>query len=85
MQKNGFLSPIQMTMKFEELVENFERSAEQGQAIHQIMSELGVPSISLPPTEPVSVSSIILACVFVIYAIRRIAGINRGVSGARGN
>ena len=80
MKKNGFLSPIQMTMKFQELVENFERSAEQGQAIHQIMSELGVPSISLPQTESPAISSIIPACVFIIYAIRRITGKNRGSS-----
>jgi len=85
MDKNGFLSPIQMSMKLQELVENLERTAEQGHAIHQIMSELGVPSISLPPTEQPSVSSIIPACVFIIYGIRRIAGKNRGSSGVAGD
>ena len=73
MEKNGFLSPIQMSMKLQELVENLERTADQGQAIHQIMSELGVPSISPPKTESPSVSSLIPAFVFVLYAIRRIA------------
>jgi len=74
MNKNGFLSPIQMSMKLQELVENIERTAGQGQAIHQIMSELGVPSITLPKTESPSVSSLIPAIVFIIYGIRRIAG-----------
>jgi Rad3-related DNA helicase len=85
MQKNGFLSPVQMTMKFQELVENFERSAEQGQAIHQIMSELGVPSINLPPTEHTAPSSLIPAFVFIIYGIRRITGRIRGSSSAAGD
>ena len=85
MQKNGFLSPIQMSMKLQELVENIERTAEQGQAIHQIMSELGVPSISLPQTEHGSVSSLIPAFVFIIYGIRRITGKSRGSSSAAGN
>jgi hypothetical protein len=85
MQKNGFLSPIQMTMKFQELFENFERSAEQGQAIHLIMSELGMPSISLPQTEQTSVSSLIPAIVFIIYGVRRIAGRIQGTSSAAGD
>jgi hypothetical protein len=85
MDKNGLLSPIQMGMKLQELVENIERTAEQGQAIHQIMSELGVPSISLPPTEHASVSSLIPAFVFIIYGIRRITGKSQGSSSAAGD
>ena len=85
MEKNGLLSPIQMSMKLQELVENIERTAEQGQAIHQIMSELGVPSITMPQTEHGSVSSLIPAFVFIIYGIRRITGKNRGSSSATGD
>ena len=85
MNKNGFLSPIQASMKLQELVENLERTAEQGQAMHQIMSELGVPSISQPHVEQPSVSALIPAVVFIIYGIRRITGKNRGSSRAAGD
>ena len=77
MNKNGFLSPIQATMKLQELVENLERAGEQGQAIHQIMSELGVPAITQAHVEQPTVSSLIPAVVFIIYGIRRITGRNR--------
>jgi DNA repair ATPase RecN len=80
MDKNGFLSPIQASMKLQDLVENLERTAEQGQAIHQIMSELGVPSIGQPHVEQPSVSALIPAVVFIIYGIRRITGKNRRTS-----
>jgi len=85
MDKNGLLSPIQKSMKLMDLIENIEKTAEQGHAIHQIMSELGVPSINLPQTEQASVSSLIPTFVFIIYGIRRITGKNRGTSSAAGD
>ena len=78
MDKNGFLSPIQATMKFQELLENLERTADQGQAIHQIIVEFGGPAITQAHAEQPAVSSMIPALVFVIYGIRRITGKNRG-------
>jgi hypothetical protein len=85
MDKNGFLSKPQMAMKLMDLIENMEKSAEQGQAIHQIISELGGPAITQAPAEHASVSTLVPVLVFVIYGIRRITGKNRGSSSAAGN
>ena len=74
MDKNGLLSGLQMSLKVNALIENLEKTADQGHAIHQIMSELGVPSIGMLPTEPASFSALIPTLVFVIYGIRRITG-----------
>jgi hypothetical protein len=74
MEKNGFLTPVQMSMKLMDLVENIEKSADHAQAIHQIMSELGVPLISMQKAEAPSISALIPVVVFIIYGIRRIAG-----------
>jgi hypothetical protein len=82
MDKNGFLSKPQMVMKLMDLIENMEKSAEQGQAIHQIMTKLGMPAISLPPAEHASVSTLVPVLVFAIYGIRRITGKNQGSSSA---
>ncbi len=82
MEKNGFLLPVQATMKLQELVENLEKTAEHGQAIHQIMSELGVPSITQPHVEHPGPSALIPAVVFILYGIRRITGKNRRVVNA---
>lgn len=81
MNKNGLLSPLQMSMKLKDLIENMEKS---GQAVHQIMSELGVPSITQPHAEQPSISSLIPVIVFVIYGIRRITRKDRGASSAAG-
>jgi tRNA nucleotidyltransferase/poly(A) polymerase len=74
MNKNGLLSPLQMSMKLKDLLENIEKSVDQGQAVHQIMSELGVPSITQPHAEQPAVSSLIPVIVFIIYGLRRITG-----------
>jgi tRNA nucleotidyltransferase/poly(A) polymerase len=84
MNKNGLLSPLQMSMKLKDLLENIEKSVDQGQAVHQIMSELGVPSITQAHAEQPSVSSLIPVIVFIIYGIRRITGKGRGSSSAAG-
>jgi len=85
MEKNGLLSGFQMGMKFKDLMENLEKSAEQGHAIHQIMSELGVPSITIPQAEPISYSAIIPTLVFIIYGIRRISGKDKRSSSVAGD
>jgi hypothetical protein len=74
MEKNGFLSPVQASMKLMDLIENIEKTADQAHAIQQIMSELGVPTITMPKTESPSISSLIPVFVFIIYEIRRITG-----------
>jgi len=84
MNKNGLLSPVQMSMKLKDLVENIEKAADQGQAIHQIMSELGVPSITQARAEQPSVSSLIPVIVFIIYGLRRLTGKDRGSLSAAG-
>jgi hypothetical protein len=84
MIKNGFLSGFQIGMNVKDLMENLEKSAEQGHAIHQIMVEMGVPTISMAQTEAASVSSIIPVLIFAIYGIRRIAGKGQQSSSAAG-
>jgi hypothetical protein len=83
MHKNGFLSRVQMTMKFSDLLENMELSAEHGQALQQIMFELGEPSITVPPMEHSSVSSLVPALIFIIYGIRRLTGKHDAANAAK--
>ncbi len=85
MEKNGLLSGAQMGMKLKDLMENLEKSAEQGHAIQQIMSELGVPAITTPQTEAPTVSSLMPVLIFVLYGIRRITGKGRRSSSATGD
>ena len=85
MDKNGLLSGVQMSMKLRDLIENLEKTADQGHAIHQIMSELGIPTIALPQTETPFYSALIPVLVFVIYGIRRITGRGQLSSTAAGD
>jgi tRNA nucleotidyltransferase/poly(A) polymerase len=82
MDKNGLLSGLQMGMKLKDLIENMEKSAEQGHAIQQIMSELGMPAITMPQTEVPTASSLMPALIFVIYGIRRIMAKDKRTSSA---
>ncbi len=85
MHKNGFLSKAQMGMKLKDLIENIEKSAEQGHTIQQIMSELGMPAVTMPRTEAPTVSSLMPTLIFVIYGIRRIMGKDKRTPSAAGD